>query len=176
MAPRSGQQTGQNVRMGDEQPPQRIGDAERDRATEFLREHLAQGRLDQAEFDERLEAALSAKVESDLDPLFQDLPAPTPHYPGSALTSATAGAAPPAQRREPGLPRRTRQAFDIGIWALWPIAIAACFAIGWQYWWLIFLPMVASGMWERKKEQDRVERRRYRKQLENERRTGPEER
>ncbi len=52
----------------------RIGDAERDKATEYLREHMAAGRLDAAEFDERLTRALNAKVGPDLDALFTDLP------------------------------------------------------------------------------------------------------
>ena len=56
----------------------RIGDAERDRAADYLRDHLAEGRLDQWEFDERLTAALTAKTQADLDPLFVDLPAPKP--------------------------------------------------------------------------------------------------
>ena len=34
----------------------RIGDAERDKAAEYLREHMAAGRLDAGEFDERLTA------------------------------------------------------------------------------------------------------------------------
>src|SRR5215217_4404881 len=39
----------------------RVGDAERDKAAEYLREHMAAGRLDAAEFDERLTRALSAR-------------------------------------------------------------------------------------------------------------------
>ena len=60
------------------QPPQRIGDAERDRAVELLREHMAAGRLTTEEFDERLGAALTARTSLDLDPLFTDLPGPRP--------------------------------------------------------------------------------------------------
>ena len=58
--------------------PQRIGDAERDRAAGYLREHMAVGRLTQEEFDERIGAALQARTAADLAPLFSDLPAPKP--------------------------------------------------------------------------------------------------
>ena len=58
--------------------PQRIGDAERDRAADYLREHMSVGRLSQDEFDERISAALQARTAADLEPLFSDLPAPKP--------------------------------------------------------------------------------------------------
>ncbi|MET0694824.1 MAG: DUF1707 domain-containing protein, partial [Propionibacteriaceae bacterium] len=74
--------------------PQRIGDADRDKAAEYLREHLAEGRLDQEEFDDRLTRALTAKTQSDLDPLFTDLPGPRP---GSAVVPADTFKAPPWQ-------------------------------------------------------------------------------
>ena len=61
--------------------PLRIGDAERNRAAELLGEHMAEGRLTQAEFDERLGVALNAKVAADLEPLFRDLPGPNPGRP-----------------------------------------------------------------------------------------------
>ncbi len=54
--------------------PLRIGDADRDRAVECLRTAMAEGRLTYDEFDERLGIALNAKFESDLEPLFADLP------------------------------------------------------------------------------------------------------
>ena len=56
----------------------RIGDAERNRAAELLSEHMAEGRLTQAEFDERLSIALKAKTAAELEPLFRDLPGPNP--------------------------------------------------------------------------------------------------
>lgn len=75
--------------------PQRIGDAERDRAAEYLRDHLAEGRLDQWEFDERLTVALTARTQADLDPLFVDLPAPKP---GQSVTPV---AGPPSPWQQP---------------------------------------------------------------------------
>ena len=52
----------------------RVSDAEREAATGRLAEHFAAGRLDQAEFDERVGRAMSAKTRADLGGLFADLP------------------------------------------------------------------------------------------------------
>src|SRR4029450_936143 len=56
----------------------RIGDADRDQAVAFLQEHMAQGRIDAAEFDDRMSRALKAKTASELAVLFEDLPDPRP--------------------------------------------------------------------------------------------------
>jgi hypothetical protein len=52
----------------------RVSDAERQDVAERLSKHYADGRLDQNEFNERLEQAMSAKTRSDLGGLFIDLP------------------------------------------------------------------------------------------------------
>jgi len=54
--------------------PVRIGDAERDEALDKLGDHFAAGRLTRDELDERSETAMQARFDSDLEPLFQDLP------------------------------------------------------------------------------------------------------
>jgi hypothetical protein len=56
--------------------PVRIGDAERDSAVSTLGDHFAAGRLTREEFDERIEKAMQARFQSDLQPLFADLPGP----------------------------------------------------------------------------------------------------
>ncbi|MEL4356373.1 MULTISPECIES: DUF1707 SHOCT-like domain-containing protein [unclassified Luteococcus] len=66
-------------------PEPRIGDAEREQAAELLREHLTAGRLDHAEFDERIGQALQARTQSQLDRLFLDLPGKRP---GQAVVPA----------------------------------------------------------------------------------------
>jgi hypothetical protein len=70
-------------------PALRASDADRDRVIELLHSALADGRLDQAEFGERLDAALAARTIEALAPLTADLIAP----PGgaSALTLPAAG-------------------------------------------------------------------------------------
>ena len=44
----------------------RIGDADRDQAVAFLQEHLANGRIEASEFDDRMSQALKAKTASEL--------------------------------------------------------------------------------------------------------------
>ena len=52
----------------------RVSDAERQAVADRLAEHFSSGRLDQAEFDERVGKAMSAKTRADLNGLFEDLP------------------------------------------------------------------------------------------------------
>jgi hypothetical protein len=52
----------------------RVSDAERQEVTDRLAEHFASGRLDQAEFDDRVGRAMGAKTRADLGGLFSDLP------------------------------------------------------------------------------------------------------
>ena len=54
-------------------PALRASDADRDRVIEVLRAAVADGRLDAAEFDQRLDAALAARTFDALAPLTADL-------------------------------------------------------------------------------------------------------
>jgi hypothetical protein len=54
----------------------RIGDAERDHAADALGEHYATGRLSKEEYEERSEKVWAARFQTDLEPLFADLPSP----------------------------------------------------------------------------------------------------
>ena len=74
-------------------PALRASDADRDRVIELLRAAVADGRLDQAEFDERLDAALAARTMDALAPLTADRIA----APGSASALAVLLAAIPAE-------------------------------------------------------------------------------
>ncbi|MFC9157694.1 DUF1707 domain-containing protein [Streptomyces bauhiniae] len=56
-------------------PDLRASDADRERVAEILRDGLAEGRLDMAEFEERLESAYKARTYGELAPLTSDLPA-----------------------------------------------------------------------------------------------------
>lgn len=58
----------------------RIGTAERESAVKILSDHMAEGRLSLEEYEERMSAALEAKVRGDLRVLFTDLPAPYPPF------------------------------------------------------------------------------------------------
>jgi hypothetical protein len=136
----------------DAQEPKRIGDAERDKAAEYLREHMAAGRLDAEEFDQRVTRALNAKVGPDLDALFTDLPEPRP---GSTLVPTEPFKAPPWQSQPvssqevaaptPAQPPSTaNRTFAIVSAAAWTIAIVFCFATGWQNWWILLIPIFIS--------------------------------
>jgi hypothetical protein len=136
--------------------PQRIGDAERDSAAELLREHMAQGRLTAEEFDERIDAALKARVASDLDPLFRDLPGPrpgqgvatTPGYQARPWDRSTATPAP-SSAQVPAPQRDTENQVLKGLTAvMWPVTILVItFLLGWDhFWWLVFIPILVSGM------------------------------
>jgi hypothetical protein len=54
----------------------RIGDAERDATMTQLREHFVAGRLDFDELTERIDAALTAKTQRQIEALMADLPRP----------------------------------------------------------------------------------------------------
>lgn len=133
--------------------PQRIGDTERDRAVDLLREHLAQGRLDDTEFDERLTAALSAKTSGDLDPLFYDLPGPRPGQ-GLATTSettplfATQAGLNPTESSQAAGPRAKKwnTALVVASSIAWPATLLILFATSWSYWWLMFIPIMISSI------------------------------
>lgn len=59
----------------DASPDLRASDSDRERVAEVLRDALAEGRLDMAEFEERLEATYKARTYGELAPLTRDLPA-----------------------------------------------------------------------------------------------------
>jgi len=132
-------------------PRIRASDADRDRATALLREHHAAGRLTAEEFDERMDAALSAKTLGEIDELLADLPvidlyrlpaasrrrpAGLPHQSLMPRTSPRPGQQSPV-RFSPGT-------VAMGAWgvvtgaliAIW--AVAAVVGAGtWLPWWLL---------------------------------------
>src|SRR5215471_794291 len=59
-------------------PATRASDRERDVVVQRVQDAFAEGRLDDAEFDERTRAALTARTHADLDALLADLPAAAP--------------------------------------------------------------------------------------------------
>ncbi len=142
--------------------PQRIGDAERDRAADLLRDHMAEGRLSKTEFDERLDKALTARTASDLDPLFSDLPSPRPGAAGQAMAftpppwSVGASAPTPSDSvsvpaGDPGSPvplsPPVMRALMVANAVAWPVVIIAATLLGWgNFWWLIFIPVALSGL------------------------------
>jgi len=103
MSPSSTQQWTRRIRYSDQHI--RISDAERSAVAELLGQHYADGRLDQAEFDERVGRAMAAKTRGDLTGLFDDLPE----------TESGTGAGGPREPVGPSAPYQIRRRRGGGI-------------------------------------------------------------
>lgn len=110
-----------------EQRDLRLSDGERDVVAGRLREAVAEGRLDVAEFSERLDALFRARTHGEVAPLTQDLPAP---------------AAAPERRRA----RPLRHLGPLGtLWGIWAVVLVT--GGGVQGWWPLFVT-VPWAIWE----------------------------
>jgi len=111
----------------------RVSDAERSEVADALSKHYSDGRLDEAEFNERLQKAMSAKTRGDFAGLLADLPPITPPPPPE----------PQVRHRRTGL--------ALGLVAL----IMVGFAVASPYWswhvpWIL-LAVVLFVLWRRSK-------------------------
>ena len=68
MSPATSQQWTRRIRYSDQHI--RVSDAERNAVADLLGQHYADGRLDQAEFDDRVGRTMAAKTRGDLTGLF----------------------------------------------------------------------------------------------------------
>jgi uncharacterized protein DUF1707 len=117
----------------------RVSDAERQAVTDRLAGHFADGRLDHAEFDERVGRAMSAKTRADLSGLFADLPDT-----GDLLnTGDLPGTGAPAVRERSG--RRHRHPVLL-IALLVVLAVAAGHAVLWVVAPLLWLAFVVLAV------------------------------
>jgi Domain of unknown function (DUF1707) len=87
------QSNGRRNRREDARPDLRVGTAERSEVADVLSQHYAEGRLDNLEFNERTEHAMTAKTRADLTTLLTDLPG---HAPSAAAPTR------PRRRPRPG--------------------------------------------------------------------------
>ena len=119
-------------------PDLRVSDADRDAVVTELGEHFGQGRLDQAEFDERVAKALSARTSRDLGGLLADLP---PTREDSTV--------PQPGARLPG----TLILVPLLVAAMLIAGIAAGGAhhlwVAWPLWWLLPVMVLRFGWWRR---------------------------
>ena len=90
----------------------RAGDADRDRIAERLREAVAEGRLDAAEFAERLDTCYRARTLGELVPLTADLP-PADFFPTPRPLVAGQPASGPGEHVE----RRRQLLARLSLWA-----------------------------------------------------------
>jgi hypothetical protein len=122
------QQWTRRVRYSDQHI--RVSDAERNWVAELLGQHYAEGRLDQAELDERVGKTMAAKTRGDLAGLFDDLP---------ELAEGPQG---PQQQSDP-LPYRPRRRGGIGV--LRPLALIALVIILTNVAWHAFTSLFFVG-------------------------------
>ena len=117
----------------------RVSDAERQAVADQLSRHFADGRLDQAEFDERLSQAMNAKTYRDLDGLLTDLPG----------TETSGGGLPPAggaglTSRAPGSVPQRRIVKPLAFVALAIIALSvASHAVAWAFGGWVWIALIA---------------------------------
>ena len=100
MSPSSTQQWTRRIRYSDQHI--RVSDAERSAVAELLGQHYADGRLDQAEFDERVGRTMAAKTRGDLSGLFDDLPETETGAGAGGPRGPVASSAPHQMRRRRG--------------------------------------------------------------------------
>jgi|CZLB01.1.fsa_nt_gi hypothetical protein len=113
----------------------RISDAERAEVADLLSKHYGDGRLDQAEFDQRLDQAMKAKTYKDLSGLFADLPQTDT---SDTSRAAQASDASMAVKRGQHQHRNHRVLFLVLVIA---IAVTAGHALAWA-----FTPWVWIGL------------------------------
>lgn len=90
----------------------RLSDHERSLAINALSDAFSEGRLDAEEFRERMSAASEARLASDLDPLFVDLPGRTPSFLQHGARAH--GPRQPARAHTPATGRPGRQPQQFG--------------------------------------------------------------
>lgn len=119
-------------------PNMRVSDAERTEVADCLSKHYSDGRLDETEFSKRLDRAMNATIQSDLDGLFEDLPgggpqglqhatAPAPEGPGGGSPGAPGGRQPRRGGR-PGRPLSVRRVISLALLVVVTIVIAHALA------------------------------------------------
>jgi len=119
----------------------RVSDAERSEVADRLAQHFAEGRLDQAEYDERVSRAMSAKTRADLNGLFDDLPGTGAPADSSAPAGSAAG--PMYRRRRHGPLRAILLIFLVlaGISVAGHI-VSSVFFWWFSPWWIILLLVI----------------------------------
>jgi len=169
----------------DGDPTRRIGDAEREAATQALVAHREAGRLDPVEFEERQVRVAAARTWAEVRPLFTDLPQPHP----VGMPTVTPGALHPlVDPGTPAVPVAAGEAsgllgglvpdrYKTTVMALTPFAALLLFFLtpgpGWL--WFLAIPVMGILLYgpdghEERKRQERLAR--DQRRLERDRRRG----
>jgi hypothetical protein len=138
-------------------PNVRAGDADRELAANALRRHYADGRLDPAEFDQRLDAIYEARTYGELDAAVADLPADDEEIAKAAEAERYRNLPVPPSSRHP-LVSHPAGDFDvsadtladlvgwIGIsaasWVVWVILLIG--PLGTQYFWPLWVTLIGG--------------------------------
>jgi len=137
----------------DTRPAARIGDREREQTAAHLGTAFGEGRLDLAEYDERVAAAYNAKTASDLLHLTADLPLAIREHPASSAAPVERRPRTDRARRRPGADAVPRPAWLRRLWLVYVSVVAINLVV-----WLIiglssgldfpyFWPMWVAGPW-----------------------------
>ena len=129
MTPTTDRQRAPWFRTGYPDQQMRVSDAERADVADRLARHYGDGRLDKAEFDERVSRAMAAKTVGDFQGLFDDLPNLPPDTPSGSPKAP--GASAPGYAARPG--RRPRSLLGLLVLVLiaW-VALHVVAAIAWS--------------------------------------------
>ncbi len=90
-------------------PNMRVSDADRAEVADRLSKHYSDGRLDETEFNERIDQAMRAKTHADLSGLLTDLPASEP--PETSKAGKPSGPSAPVPRQRPA--RRNHRVLEL---------------------------------------------------------------
>jgi len=133
-----------------EDPQLRAGDADRDDVVAVLREAFAEGRLDQAEFEDRLGRAQIAKTYADLSVLTADLP---PISATGSFDASAASAASITEATAQSVAKAEKERRDMkSAWASW-LGVGVLVNIIWFATWMgsgpapYYWPIWVIGPW-----------------------------
>jgi Flp pilus assembly protein TadB len=113
----------------------RVSDAERAEVADRLSKHYSDGRLDEAEFNERIDQAMRAKTHANLSGLLDDLPASEPS--GTPKAGHTSGTAAPVPGPRPA--RRNHRFLEL-------VLIVVVAVIAWNILVHSFIPWLLIGV------------------------------
>lgn len=139
------------------QPHERFSEDDREKIAGRLRDAFADGRLDQAEFTERLDRLYASTTYGELEPLVRDLPPVRTHSTPAVARDTSAAPAPGTFPERPKGDQRNAVmartggwfgifAVNVVIWALIGISRGGDFPHFWPMWLLIPMTMAAFGM------------------------------